>query len=74
MFVYINTASAVKSFAFGGNGPRSRMMCRTANEFLRYVLENVGRSFFIWWSSHLEKILAKLPTQDTTGLVDHGFL
>jgi hypothetical protein len=63
MLVYMETASAVKSLACGGNGPRSLMSFRTAKESLRYILENIGRSFFIWWLSHLEKILAKLPTQ-----------
>jgi hypothetical protein len=74
IFVYIDTASAVNNLACGGRGPRSWMLRRMANESLMFVLKNVGRSFFIWWSNHLEKMLAKLLTQDTTGRVDQGIL
>ena len=68
MFVYIDTASAVKIFAFCGRLGSVSRAARRASEFGRYK-GTKGMSCFIRKSSQVLRMALKLPMQLTMGLV-----
>ena len=72
MFVYIDTASAVKILAPVGSG--SCFSCEiSVVEFFMWDFTK-GKRSFILWSSHTEKIAKKLLVLLTTGRREMGFL